>query len=298
MSAGPVLIMAGGTGGHIFPGIAVARELLARGERVLWLGSLGGLESRIVPAAGLPFEGVAIGGVRGKGWTTRLAAPFRLLRAILAQGSEIGSHSYTHPNLAQVSPEGARIELNSTQRLIEAYTGRSVRLFRAPYFGDAEPTTRDALGPIAIANALGYLTSGIHVDAEDWRESNPRQIVRNVLDERHKGNVVLLHDGGGDRSGTVAALGPMIDSLRARGDTLVLLSELAGITRDEAMPTLPPAGATTRLIELATYGIIGGTQQLFFDIFILVGYFLDIFIIELFLIIPVSISFGFLFCIE
>ena len=61
----------------------------------------------------------------------------------------------------------------------------------------------------------------------------------------------------------------MIDSLRARGDTLVLLSELAGITRDEAMPTLPPAGATTRLIELATYGIIGGTQQLFFDIFIL-----------------------------
>ena len=84
MSAGPVLIMAGGTGGHIFPGIAVARALLARGERVLWLGSLGGLESRIVPAAGLPFEGVAIGGVRGKGWTTRLAAPFRLLRAILA----------------------------------------------------------------------------------------------------------------------------------------------------------------------------------------------------------------------
>lgn len=77
-----VLIMAGGTGGHVFPGLALAASLRARGVEVHWLGTEKGLESRLVPAKGLPLHVVSIGGLRGKGIQTLLAAPFRLLKAL------------------------------------------------------------------------------------------------------------------------------------------------------------------------------------------------------------------------
>ncbi|WP_440225531.1 undecaprenyldiphospho-muramoylpentapeptide beta-N-acetylglucosaminyltransferase [Dokdonella sp. MW10] len=83
-ASAPVVIMAGGTGGHIFPGIAVARELVARGVPVVWLGGAGGLEATLVPKAGFPLETLAFSGVRGKGVLTLLLAPWRLLRAVFA----------------------------------------------------------------------------------------------------------------------------------------------------------------------------------------------------------------------
>ncbi len=78
----PVLIMAGGTGGHVFPALALARLLRARSREVIWLGTQRGLEARVVPAENFPIEWLSVGGLRGKGVATLLAAPWQLLRAL------------------------------------------------------------------------------------------------------------------------------------------------------------------------------------------------------------------------
>ena len=78
----PVLIMAGGTGGHVFPALALARLLRARSYEVVWLGTRRGLEARVVPQNNFPIEWLSVGGLRGKGVVTLLAAPFRLAHAL------------------------------------------------------------------------------------------------------------------------------------------------------------------------------------------------------------------------
>lgn len=80
----PVMILAGGTGGHIFPGLAVAKALRARDVPVLWLGSEGGMETRLVPQHGIAIDTIAVRGMRGKGIATLFAAPFRLIGAVKA----------------------------------------------------------------------------------------------------------------------------------------------------------------------------------------------------------------------
>lgn len=86
------LIMAGGTGGHVFPALATARVLRGRGYEIVWLGTRRGIESRLIPAEGIPVEWLSVSGLRGKGWVTLLAAPFRLLLALAQAVGAVRRH--------------------------------------------------------------------------------------------------------------------------------------------------------------------------------------------------------------
>lgn len=182
-----------------------------------------------------------------------------LVQRMLAEGHEVGNHTYTHPNLSDTPAEAVRLELNATQRLFEALTGRSLRLFRPPYLGDAEPTDDDEIVPVEMAQNMGYIPVGEHVDPVDWALPGADKIVKRTLDQVHAvksdmpRNIVLLHDAGGDRSQTVEALPIIIEKLRAQGYKFVPVSQLAGLTPDEAMPPLSPTMAllTDRVVFLA-----------------------------------------------
>ncbi|MBI1330630.1 MAG: glycosyltransferase [Alphaproteobacteria bacterium] len=169
-----------------------------------------------------------------------------LVQRMVAEGHEVGNHTYTHPNLSDVPDQATSLELNATQRLFQALTGHSLRLFRPPYLGDAEPTDADQILPVETAQNMGYITVGEHVDPVDWALPGVNQIVKRTLTQIHDvhsnmpRNIVLFHDAGGDRSETVAALPIVIAKLKDEGYRFVPVSALAGLTEAQAMPALQP----------------------------------------------------------
>ncbi|HEV2471677.1 MAG TPA: polysaccharide deacetylase family protein [Chthonomonadales bacterium] len=189
-----------------------------------------------------------------------------LVRREFDEGHLIGNHSLTHPDLFRLPLEAQRLQLTTTQRIIQSIVERSTILFRPPYGGDTEPQTAREVEPLQVAADLGYLSVGERNDPQDWRlydlkpgteaenKSRPRDyrdIVQSVVSNRDVGSIVLLHDAGGDRSRTVAALPEIITQLRALGYHFVSLSDLTGFPRDKLMPAL--TGRDTLLIGADHY---------------------------------------------
>jgi len=138
-----------------------------------------------------------------------------LLRRMLREGNEPGNHSFNHSQSAGLG------NLRATSQRIAGATGFTPCVFRAP--GNA------VSGPlIAAARSLGMTTVQWDVDPRDWAGAGSGSIYSHVVSRAHAGAIVVLHDGGGARGATVAALPGILRSLRARGYRLVTVSELLG----------------------------------------------------------------------
>ena len=174
-----------------------------------------------------------------------------LLKRYISEGHEIGNHTFTHPDISEISPRQLELELNLTERLFASKLGLQPLYFRPPYSIDQEPDTNDQAAPVDMVEQMGYIIIGNKIDTDDWNEhprKSPQEITDGVLQQMEamkdrpwfRGSVILMHDGGGDRSATVAALPLLIDTLRAKGYEIVPVSELLGKTTAEVMPPISP----------------------------------------------------------
>ncbi len=169
-----------------------------------------------------------------------------LIKREYAEGHEIGNHTYTHPNIATTSALRTELELSTTQRIIENLLGVSTTFFRPPYNADSQPTTPQEIEPIRRAQEYGYATISETIDPRDWDPAvTPQAILDEVKSEIESSikekdqaatHIILLHDAGGNRQATVAALPQIIDYYRSRGYRFGRVGDLIGKDRTQVMP--------------------------------------------------------------
>lgn len=164
-----------------------------------------------------------------------------IARRLVEEGHEVGAHSFSHPRMDGISPSRANIEHGLTDRVLAGATGHATRLYREPFLRSGGPISADRVEPLVSVQARGQLNYGMDVVPQDWAGLTSEQIADYVIAEvdRGAGNVILLHDGGGDdRSASVAALPVIISELRARGYVFTSVSEAMGMDRDTLMPAV------------------------------------------------------------
>jgi peptidoglycan-N-acetylglucosamine deacetylase len=194
-----------------------------------------------------------------------------IAKRIYQEGHAIGNHTFTHPDISEVSQRYIDIELNVTERLFASKMGVKPLFFRPPYSIDQEPDIADQVRPIDHVQNLGFITIGSKIDPDDWQRGRTVQdIVSSVMDQAERyatnacqthqppvcGNIILLHDGGGNREATVQALPQIIERLRAEGFKIVPVEELMGKTRSEVMPVLAPNEILAARLNDATFTML------------------------------------------
>lgn len=165
-----------------------------------------------------------------------------LVQREFKDGFELGNHTFTHHNIALMSPQRASLEMKMTRLLIESITGHSTILFRAPYNADSEPQTYEELAPIERSRSENYLTINESIDPNDWQtgvtaDSIFNRVVRQVT--TNNGSIILLHDAGGEtRQATVDALPRIINYFKERGYKFTTVADLMGKSKSDVMPRI------------------------------------------------------------
>jgi peptidoglycan-N-acetylglucosamine deacetylase len=138
----------------------------------------------------------------------------------LAAGNALGNHTWTHPHLTTLSNSAIMTELTNTQNAIKQATGYTPTLFRPPY-GEYHSNVLAVAGQVGLPSTIIWSYAPL-----DWETPPPDVIASRVLSNTSNGSIILLHDGGGDRSNTVAALPTIIQGLQARGLRLVTVPQI------------------------------------------------------------------------
>ncbi len=141
-----------------------------------------------------------------------------IVRAELRDGDEIGSHTYTHTNLGTAPAWRQDLELTLTQNALAGAAGVRTRLLRLPYSSQPDALTALDWRAAQRASQNGYLVVTTNLDTRDWARPGVARIVASAMPAGPHGDVIMFHDGGGNRAQTVAALSQVISRLQARGD--------------------------------------------------------------------------------
>ena len=166
-------------------------------------------------------------------------------RRVVRDGNEIGNHTFTHVDLLHTPEWQGQLELRLTEVAFASAVGRHSILLRPPYSSEVNAVGVDSLRAWKRVAGGKYLVVLSTLDSDDWmKDRTSQQIVSSALPQGNAGGVILMHDGGGDRSRTVAALDTLITDLQSRGYTFVTASELAHTPSAVAMPNV---SATERL---------------------------------------------------
>ncbi|MEV6113562.1 bifunctional polysaccharide deacetylase/glycosyltransferase family 2 protein [Streptomyces sp. NPDC052109] len=148
---------------------------------------------------------------------TEVVAHPDLVRRIVADGHQIGIHTFTHPDLSRLAPWQRSLELRETQLAVAGAAGVTTALLRPPYSSENDALDDADWSVLRQADAAGYVTVLSTQDAEDWQRPGADRVLANATPRGDAGQILLMHDGGGDRSQTVAALNALIPRLKARG---------------------------------------------------------------------------------
>ncbi|MGW1166383.1 bifunctional polysaccharide deacetylase/glycosyltransferase family 2 protein [Streptomyces sp. NPDC002550] len=152
-----------------------------------------------------------------------------LVRRMVADGHQIGIHTFTHPHLSRLAPWQRSLELRETQLAVAGAAGVTTALLRPPYSSTNVALDDADWSVLRQAGTAGYVTVLSTQDAEDWQRPGAARIVANATPHGHAGQILLMHDGGGDRSQTVAALGTLIPRLKAQGFRFATVGAAVGM---------------------------------------------------------------------